>query len=118
MGTAWSGVGGFLMGLTQIIMDEISGYTPLNVQSTLVFGTFCGIIGSILDSILGATLQATYYDPDTKRIYHAAMEIPKTAQLVSGVNLLNNEQVNLVSVALTTALGGWVIGPWVMSAWR
>ena len=52
-------------------------------------------------------------------IYHALMEIPNTAQLVSGVTLLNNEQVNPVSVALTTALGGgWVIGPCVMTAFR
>jgi hypothetical protein len=43
---------------------------------------------------LGATLQATSYDPDTKRIYHASMEIPITFQLVSGVTLLNNKQVN------------------------
>jgi hypothetical protein len=44
--------------------------------------------------MLGATLQATSYDADTKRIYHASMEIPITSQLVSGVTLLNNEQVN------------------------
>jgi uncharacterized membrane protein len=75
------------------------------------------MIGSKLDSMLGATLQATSYDADTKRIYHASMEIPITSQLVSGVTLLNNEQVNPVSVALTTALGGgWVIGPCVMMA--
>ena len=41
MGAAWSGVGGLLMGLTQILMDAISGYAPLNVQATLVFATAC-----------------------------------------------------------------------------
>jgi uncharacterized membrane protein len=41
MGTAWSGVGGLLMGLTQILMDAVSGYAPLNVQATLVFATAC-----------------------------------------------------------------------------
>jgi len=116
MGTVWSGVGGFLMGLSQILMDCVSGLSPLNVPFTLVFGTLCGVVGSLLDSFLGATVQATYYDADTKRVYHAAMERPKTAEVVSGINMLNNEQVNLVSVALMTALGGWVIGPWLMSS--
>lgn len=118
MGTLWSGAGGFLMGASQILMDRISGLSPLNVAFTLVFGSLCGIAGSLFDSFLGATIQATYYDTDTKRVYHAGMERPKTAELVSGVNILSNEQVNLVSVALTTALGGWVIGPWLMSIMR
>ena len=116
MGTVWSAVGGLLAGLTQILMDWTSGYSPLNILSTLVFGAACGITGSVIDSILGATVQATYYDADTKRVYHAGMNVPKTAQLICGTNILNNEQVNLVSVALATALGGWALGPWIMSA--
>lgn len=115
MGFLWSCVGGLLMGLSQILMDRLSGLTPLNVVFTLVYGSVCGLVGSILDSILGATIQATYYDADTKRVYHAGVDRPKTAKIVSGIDILNNEQVNLVSVAITTALGGWVIGPWLMT---
>lgn len=118
MGFLWSCVGGFLMGLSQILMDRLSGSVPLNVIFTLVYASVCGLVGSILDSFLGATVQATYYDADTKRIYHAGVNRAKTAELVSGIDILNNEQVNLVSVALTTILGGWIIGPWLMTIIR
>lgn len=117
-GTFWSGVGGLLMAIGQIVMDGISGLSPLNITFTLVFGTICGLVGSLVDSFLGATMQASYHDADTKRVYHSGMERPKRAVLVSGVDILNNEQVNLASVALTTALGGWLIGPWLMSIMR
>jgi uncharacterized membrane protein len=63
----------------------------------------------MLDSLLGATLQATFVDPDTKMIHHELVR--HNLKHVCGISLLTNAQVNLVSVAVTTYLGGWVLAP-------
>jgi uncharacterized membrane protein len=66
----------------------------------------------VIDSLLGATVQQTYWDPDTKLVYQGEDKKPSSsAKLITGTDILNNEQVNMVSVALTTFVGGWFLGP-------
>jgi uncharacterized protein (TIGR00297 family) len=116
VGCLWSIVGGGLVGLCTVGMDAVSGLHPQQYAMRLIlYAAMIGLIGSLLDSLLGATCQATYYDASTQLVYHASTpRRPTTAHLVCGRNLLSNEGVNLVSTALTVVLGGWVVAPLVM----
>ena len=83
------------------------------------------MIGSFIDSILGATLQQTYYDNETKLVYHSTNTTTAgrgkrpnkstSLVLISGYNVLNNEQVNFVSLIITTIFAGWIVGPIIFS---
>ena len=109
MGTMWSAVGGMLMGLGFILMDLSSGLEvrPLKM---IAFSTSCGVLGSFVDSVLGATLQISLYDQD-RRIIHGQKEgSPPTAAYVCGRDVLSNAQVNFVSVMIVTAFGGFLLG--------
>lgn len=64
----------------------------------------CGVAGSLLDSVLGARLQAKYRDPEAGHIVEKP-PVAGGAALVSGHAWVTNDAVNFMSGVAVVALG-------------
>jgi uncharacterized protein (TIGR00297 family) len=113
-GTVASVLGGGFIGLLHWLMSFVvynhSGSPQLPV---ILYGCFSGFFGSLLDSCLGATLQASYFDKEKKKIVKnltAEQAQASTVTLICGVDVLSNEAVNFVSIALTMMIS-WYFAP-------
>lgn len=108
LGTGFSALGGFIIGVGVAILDAISGLR-VQIISCIVFGTVSGILGSLVDSILGATVQRTYFDPEKKSVC-GHDSVAKGSVHISGSDMLSNAQVNVASILITTVIAS-VVGP-------
>ncbi|KAI0692226.1 integral membrane protein DUF92-domain-containing protein [Cytidiella melzeri] len=117
-GTLASMCGGIIMGLTMLLsliiessrcrVEWLSVTLPL-----LGWGAFAGFFGSFVDSLLGATVQRTHYSSKAKKILTdestgAAVITGTDIQVISGLDILSNNQVNLLSSMITAGLLGWL----------
>ncbi|TBU56519.1 integral membrane protein DUF92-domain-containing protein [Dichomitus squalens] len=115
VGTLASVGGGLFMGLTMaitLIVQSASCRAQWQqiLFSLVVWGTFAGGFGSLLDSLLGATLQRTRYVNTTKRIWTeeaGALDATADVKVISGLDMLTNNQVNLLSSVATAVLLGF-----------
>lgn len=79
--------------------------TSRYVLTSTIFGAIVGLFGSVVDSVLGATCQTTYFDVAKKQIVRGNRSNAQNIKHISGLDILSNATVNLVSVALTMVCG-------------
>jgi len=113
MGTIASIAGGAFVGLfagiTLILENaqcrEGAGYL---LFQTIAWGMFGGLFGSLVDSLLGATVQQTRYSKSKKVVLQDDSKEVDAVNIISGINVLTNNQVNLVSSVFCALTVGWM----------
>jgi uncharacterized membrane protein len=108
----WDGTGAALAGAALIgglaaVFGWMEGL-PLNqVVMLLPVGALAGVVGSLVDSLLGATAQGIYYcdvcGKETERELHRCGN--RTRRL-RGWRALNNDGVNLLGTLIGAAVAG------------
>ena len=96
MGTTFY-VSGFLFSLRH-------AYAP-DQFNLILLGSFGGLFGSLVDSVLGALLQYSGFSESSKKIVNRAprtIEEQKFIKHISGVDVLDNHQVNFLANTITS----------------
>jgi uncharacterized protein (TIGR00297 family) len=106
LGSTMALAGGLLIGLVFALENLSRGIVPGGFLLVACFVTVGGFVGSLLDSFLGATVQAQYESVPAEEL----TELPQGGdgrpnRLVRGLNFFNNDLVNLASCLLASLLG-------------
>jgi len=105
LGTGVSFAGGLLIGLTAGLLAPLAGLLPWSAALPVaLIGALSGAAGSLIDSLLGATIQQIYYcDTCTKETERKLHRCGTTTRPLRGWAWMNNDLVNLIS-----SLGGGI----------
>ncbi|GAA6040691.1 hypothetical protein NBRC10512_007196 [Rhodotorula toruloides] len=116
-GTLVSLLGGLLVGVLAVVSLVVQGQAQACGMGRLVevagVAALSGFGGSMLDSLLGALLQPTYFSQTRSLVVHSPHPSPahpeeKIVRVPgSGWDVLSNNQVNFLSTAVVAGVVGW-----------
>lgn len=106
LGTSMSLLGAALIAISFILIQSISFNSSNQFVIVGLIGiTLIGFIGSLIDSLLGAAVQARHIDSKTNKITEARKTNGKLNQKISGIRFVSNNAVNLLSNIIGSAIG-------------
>lgn len=100
-----SAAAGVSVGLFYASVAAIFRGGPQDFVRWGLLGLCAGFVGSLADSLMGATLQRTRYDADKKRIVKDDDGDSERAVVICGRDILSNHTVNFLTATLTAAAG-------------
>lgn len=108
-GISWKGTLASLMGAGFIGMIFSLGYwlQHKSFENLFIYFALCtgiGFLGGIIDSFLGATVQAGYYCEELDKFTEKAEFKGRRNKLVKGISFFNNDAVNLTSNVLSVCI--------------
>jgi len=111
LGTSAALLGAMLIGIFtalgfKLVDFRVLGFTYVESFAMVTLG---GFAGSLIDSILGATVQGVYYCHEIEGETEKSTYNGKPTMLVRGFRFVNNDIVNFLSISLSSALFARII---------
>ncbi len=117
LGTTAALAGALLIGLIAAVCAALSSQFPglfpavPNALVLVFIGAGAGLLGSLFDSVLGATVQAIYFcDYDQKETESALHRCGHATRLVRGWRWMDNDWVNLLASVFSSLLAAAAYG--------
>jgi uncharacterized protein (TIGR00297 family) len=107
LGLLASVAGAFIIATTAYVVSNLITVT------SVVLITFIGFLGSLIDTFIGASIQAKYKCPYCHLITEKKMHCQGNTRLISGFKWINNDVTNFLSILLASGIGSSFILSWI-----